>query len=102
MKKEAIKKIKKSIWLSHGFIILVCAIIIWLVLFYLFSNTSVLKDFARVINDGTASSAKITWGIFWVIMPIITLIQFIGLNISLAGVEEKKKDKVVKGKRKKK
>lgn len=97
MKKESVNKIRKSIWLSHGFIVLTSAIIIWVVLFYLFSNTDVLKDLARVISDGTASSTRITWGIFGVVMPIITLIQFVGLNISLASIEEKKK-----GKRKKK
>ena len=43
MKKETIKKVKKSIWLSHGFILLVNAIIIWTVLYMLFSNTSILE-----------------------------------------------------------
>ena len=102
MKKETIKKVKKSIWLSHGFILLVNAIIIWTVLYMLFSNTSILKDLARVINDGVASPVKITWGIFWIIMPIIMIVQFIGLLISFASVEDKKKEKAVKSKRKKK
>ena len=102
MKKEAIKKVKKSIWLSHSFIILVSSIIIWIVLYMLFSNTSLLKDFARVINDGTASPVKITWGIFWIIVPIMIIIQFIGSLISFASVEEKKKEKEVMNKRKKK
>lgn len=102
MKKETIKKVKKSIWLSHGFILLVNAIIIWTVLYMLFSNTSILKDLARVINDGVASPVKITWGIFWIIMPIIMIVQFIGLLISFASVEDKKKEKEVKSKRKKK
>ena len=102
MKKETIKKVKKSIWLSHGFILLVNAIIIWTVLYMLFSNTSILKDLARDINDGVASPVKITWGIFWIIMPIIMIVQFIGLLISFASVEDKKKEKEVKSKRKKK
>lgn len=102
MKKETIKKVKKSIWLSHGFILLVNAIIIWTVLYMLFSNTSILKDLARVINDGVASPVKITWGIFWIIMPIIMIVQFIGLLISFGSVEDKKKEKEVKSKRKKK
>ncbi|MBO5121196.1 MAG: hypothetical protein J6C28_05890 [Bacilli bacterium] len=102
MKKETIKKVKKSIWLSHGFILLVNAIIIWTVLYMLFSNTSILKDLARVINDGVASPVKITWGIFWIIMPIIMIVQFIGSLISFASVEDKKKEKEVKSKRKKK
>ena len=102
MKKEAIKKVKKSIWLSHSFIILVSSIIIWIVLYMLFSNTSLLKDFARVINDGTASPVKITWGIFGIIVPIMIIIQFIGSLISFASVEEKKKEKEVMNKRKKK
>ena len=102
MKKETIKKVKKSIWLSHGFILLVNAIIIWTVLYMLFSNTSILKDLARVINDGVASPVKITWGIFLIIMPIIMIVQFIGSLISFASVEDKKKEKEVKSKRKKK
>ena len=102
MKKETIKKVKRSIWLSHGFIILVSAIIIWVVLYMLFSNTSLLKDFARVVNDGTASPLKITWGIFWIVVPIMIIIQFIGSLISFASVEEKKKEKEVKTKIKKK
>lgn len=102
MKKETIKKVKKSIWLSHGFILLVNAIIIWTVLYMLFSNTSILKDLARVINDGVASPVKITWGIFWIIMPIIMIVQFIGSLISFASVEDKKKEKEDKSKRKKK
>ena len=102
MKKETIKKVKKSIWLSHGFILLVNAIIIWTVLYMLFSNTSILKDLARVINDGVSSPVKITWGIFWIIMPIIMIVQFIGSLISFASVEDKKKEKEVKSKRKKK
>ena len=81
MKKETIKKVKKSIWLSHGFILLVNAIIIWTVLYMLYSNTSLLKDLARVLNDGVASPVKITWGIFWIIMPIIMIVQFFGLLI---------------------
>ena len=76
---------------------------LFLILFYmLFSNTSILKDLARVINDGVASPVKITWGIFWIIMPIIMIVQFIGLLISFASVEDKKKEKEVKSKRKKK
>ena len=102
MKKETIKKVKMSIWLSHGFVILVSAIIIWVGLYMIFSNTSLLKDFARVINDGVASPIKITWGIFWIVMPIIIIIQFIVSLFSFACVEEKKKAKEVKSKRKKK
>ena len=69
----------------------------------MFSNPTLLKDIAKVLGDGTTNSFEITWGVFWMILPVIVLIQFGCSSISLAILEDKdRKDIKEKFRRKKK
>ena len=104
MTKCKVKHIKKLVLISHVVIILVCALVMWFSLYYLFSHTNIIKDVVKVINDGTASAVGLTWGVFWIVLPILVLIQFGGSLIPLSVFEEKEKEKkeVKKTKRKKK
>ena len=95
MKKDFVKRLKTSIWGSNIIFIFVSSVLLWWVLYYFFSNPTLLTDFAKTLSDGGVSVAGMTWVVFGIGFPIIVFSQLGSslLTYVLLDAKEKRKRK---------
>ena len=94
------KKINGNVWRGLGLMALFSGVLLWVVLFFVFKDSSFLIDLAKAIEDSNMSTFECTWTFFWVFYPIILITQLLcGLAImilngeKIALIKEKKRSR---------
>ena len=93
MKKDLVKRLKTAVWGSNAIVIFACSVVLWWVLYYLFSNPTLLTDFAKTLNDGGISVAGMTWLVFGIGFPVIVISQLGSSLLTYVLLDEKGKRK---------
>lgn len=96
MKKDFVKRLKTSIWGSNIIFIFVSSVLLWWVLYYFFSNPTLLTDFAKTLSDGNISASGMTWLVFGIAFPVIILLQLGSGVLTYGLLDEKGKRKAKK------
>lgn len=93
MKKDLIKRLKTAVWGSNIIVVFVISVLLWWILYYLFSSPTLLTDLAKTLNDGSVSVVGMTWLVFGIGFPIIIVSQFGGSLLTYFLLDEKGKRK---------